>query len=90
MLTFPITKPWMDRIKAGEKKEEYRDLTKFYISRLAKFKGQVIDIKLLNGYSSKADSIIIRAEVTTGTGLKEWGAIPGKYYFVLKIKEVIL
>ncbi|MDQ1253461.1 MAG: hypothetical protein QG646_2628 [Euryarchaeota archaeon] len=75
-------------IKSGEKKEEYREIKPFYISRLGALQGQIIDICLRNGYSSTCPSLIVSCEVTTGTGLKAWGAVPGKYCFVLKIKEV--
>lgn len=89
MLTFPIKKQWFDMIATGEKKEEYRDLSHFYINRLGKHKGDIINVKLLNGYSSKSPYIIIKCEVTTGEGVKEWGATPYKFYFVLKIIEIL-
>lgn len=88
MLTFPIKKQWFDMIKSGEKKEEYRELKPFYISRLGALQGQILDICLRNGYSSDSPSLIASCEVTTGTGRKAWGAVPGKYYFVLKILAV--
>jgi hypothetical protein len=34
ILTLPIRKQWFDMIKSGVKKEEYRDLKPFYMSRL--------------------------------------------------------
>lgn len=33
MLTLPIKKKWFDMILSGEKKEEYREITPYYISR---------------------------------------------------------
>lgn len=89
MISFPIQKKRMDLILSGEKKEEYRDLSDFYISRLNKFLTQTIEVKLLNGYSSKSPYIIIKCKVEVGEGLPEWGAVKGKYYFVLKIIEII-
>lgn len=89
MLTFPITKKWLDLILSGKKKEEYRDLSAFYISRLGMFKGEIIEVKLLNGYSSKSPYVIIKCKVTVGEGETAWGAVTGKYYFVLKIIEII-
>lgn len=56
MLTLPIKKEWYDLIKAGIKKEEYRDISPYYKSRFKKlFKGKLngkyIAILLLrNGY----------------------------------------
>ena len=33
MLTLPIKKKWFDMIKSGEKKEEYREIKPYYVSR---------------------------------------------------------
>lgn len=33
MLTLPIKKCWFDKIKTGEKKEEYREIKPYYTSR---------------------------------------------------------
>lgn len=88
MLTLTIKRNWFEMIHSGEKKEEYRDLSPFYISRLGKYKGQTIEICLLNGYSSTSPSLKISCNVTLGEGKKEWGAVPGRYYFVLKILKV--
>lgn len=35
MLTLPIKKKWFDMIKSGEKKEEYREIKKYYETRFA-------------------------------------------------------
>lgn len=35
MLTLPIKKKWFDMILSGEKKEEYREIKPYYISRFA-------------------------------------------------------
>ena len=34
MLTLPIKKKWFDMILSGEKKEEYRDQTPYWLNRL--------------------------------------------------------
>lgn len=75
-------------IKSGEKKEEYRDLSPYYLKRLGAHSGKVIDICLRNGYSSVSPSLIISCKVTTGLGLQAWGAEANKYYFVLQILKV--
>ena len=36
MLTLPIKKKWFDMILSGDKKEEYRDITPYYDTRLPK------------------------------------------------------
>lgn len=39
MLTLPIKKKWFDMILSGEKKEEYREIKSYYISRFKKILG---------------------------------------------------
>ena len=88
MITLPIKREWFEMIKTGEKKEEYRALTPYYISRLGRYRGQNVEVCLRNGYSSKSPSLYATCEVTTGTGRAEWGAVEGEYYFVLKIVDL--
>lgn len=100
-MTLPIKKKWFDMIFCGEKKEEYREIKPYYISRLKnelclwdnffhklKEGPQRIVIDLRAGY--KRDSPMLRAEakVTIGTGRAEWGAEPNTEYFVFHILEV--
>jgi hypothetical protein len=89
MLTFPIKKKWFDLIKSGEKKEEYRALSPYYISRLGKYQGQKIEVCLRNGYSSDSPKINMICNVTTGPGKTEWGAIENENYFVLTILKIL-
>ena len=39
MLTLPIKKKWFDMILSGEKKEEYREIKPYYITRFVKWLG---------------------------------------------------
>lgn len=89
MLTLIIKKKWFDMIKTGEKKEEYRDISPYYISRLGKYKDQTIEVCLQNGYTSTSPTLNILCTVTLGEGKKAWGAVPGRYYFVLKIAKIL-
>ena len=50
MLTLPIKKKWFDMIKSGEKKEEYREITPYYNSRLGV---RLIIQELINGSNAK-------------------------------------
>lgn len=36
-LTLPLKKKWFDMIKSGEKKEEYREITEYWIRRLTMY-----------------------------------------------------
>ena len=65
MLTLPIVRKWFDRIQRGEKLEEYRDMTPYYISRLQKYVGKpAITYKLRNGYAGTSPTLVLRGKVT--------------------------
>ena len=53
MLTLPIKKKWFDMILSGEKKEEYRDIKPYYVSRfsnqLPNYKNSIINAKSMEG-----------------------------------------
>lgn len=87
MLTLPIKKQWFDMILSGEKKEEYRSITPRY-ERMFKNAGDVFTCRIRNGYSVSSPSAIITCTYHVGTGKPEWGAEPGKEYFVLSILSV--
>ena len=40
-----------------------------------------------NGYSSTSPSFVAECQLTIGTGKPEWGAEPGKTYYVLRIGQ---
>lgn len=42
-------------------------------------------IQFRNGYSLNSPTIICQCYIWKGTGKPEWGAIPDKEYYVLKI-----
>lgn len=95
MLTLPIKKKWFDMIASGVKTEEYREMTPYYQVRFKKlwkfdsFNGSAIrEIRFRNGYSGDSPSFVAKCTLRTGTGKVEWGAEPGKQYYVLKIHEI--
>jgi len=92
-LTLSLKKQWFDLIKAGVKKEEYRELKDYWFNRFyhsmnpdgtsCKYDCLVFTL----GYP-KADNTERRLEfknpkIRIGTGRPEWGAEPGKRYFVI-------
>lgn len=91
MLTLPIKKEWYDLIKAGVKKEEYRDISPYYKSRFRKlFKGNlsgkyIAFVLLRNGYNRKNPTMRITCTCKIGKGREEWGAEKDKEYYVLDI-----
>ncbi len=101
MLILPIKKKWFDMIQSGEKKEEYREIKPYYTSRFKNFlpritnfrAGELIFSKIIivfrNGYSYSSPSIKCECELKIGQGKEEWGAEPGKEYYILEILEVL-
>lgn len=97
MLILPIKKKWYDMILSGEKKEEYREIKPYYDSRFRNAFGlntghsawdHPYPVMFRNGYSSKSPSFVAEITLSIGKGKPEWGAEPGKEYYVLKILEI--
>lgn len=42
-----------------------------------------------NGYSADAPQIMALCSLRAGEGREEWGAVPGKRYYILEIKEIV-
>ena len=99
MLILPIKRKWFDMIFSGEKKEEYREIKPYYRSRLRNegfldqyglptlYQGWVL---FRNGYAGNSPSFIARCTLDIKQGREEWGAEPGREYYVLKILEIDL
>ena len=99
MLTLPIKQEWFDMICRGEKREEYREATEYYRTRInsaiaadPNCKGQaykIFPVKIRAGYNSKAPAAILRVHCIFGKGgVREWGADPDKYYYILQILHI--
>ena len=88
MLTLPIKQKWFDMIASGFKKEEYREITPYYEARLGKYMDDgLFRIILRAGYRKDSPKLNCLVRGRKGTGRPEWGAEPGKEYFVLRIYE---
>lgn len=99
MLTLPIKKQWFNMILNGDKKEEYRSLTPYYMSRFKNIfemypyskiptswdKHWII---LRNGYAATSPSIMVYCSLSIGPGNPAWGAEDGEEYYVLSIHEI--
>lgn len=42
-----------------------------------------------NGYSADAPQLMALCSLRVGEGREEWGAVPGKQYYILDIKEIL-
>lgn len=93
MIVLPIKKKWLDMIKAGIKKEEYREVKPYYTSRFEKVFGTKMDkcpvIMLRNGYSYNSPSVMIRCCLEVGYGKAEWGAKENQKYYIIKILSIM-
>lgn len=105
MLILPIKKKWFDMILSGEKKEEYRECTKYYKGRffnlfdiIDECDGDLInpfeekperEIMFRNGYSKNSPSFVAKCTLSVGTGKEEWGAEKDKKYFILTVQEIL-
>lgn len=105
MLTLPIKKKWFDMILSGEKKEEYREIKPYYMSRffslfdiIGECDGELInpfegnperEIMFRNGYKQNSPSFIAKCTLSVGTGKEEWGAEKDKEYFILTVQEIL-
>jgi hypothetical protein len=124
VLHLTLKKKWFDMIASGEKKEEYREIKLYWMTRLLykidvpwggyMWPGNDIaagdysfvgwkratggapvfeEFKLMtarNGYSKEAPVLTRQClGIEIGEGRPEWGAEPGKKYFVIKLGEKI-
>jgi hypothetical protein len=122
-LTLSLKREWFDMITSGEKKEEYRETSAYWISRLLKYSlGEIcvaatksmrtmtyfsewVERHVNNGDWVKTfDNIVFtlgypnaddterrlefkNPKIRLDTGKPEWGAEPGKQYFVITWEE---
>ncbi len=97
-LHLTLIKKWFDLIEIGEKPEEYREMTDYWKKRLVKKECQhkttfkpsdFRDFDLViftNGYGNHRPRTLRALKyIEVNTGKVEWGASPGKIYFVLKL-----
>ena len=94
-LVLPIKKKWFDMILYKEKKEEYREIKPYYISRLRNSgfldsnseprKDFFRVVTLRNGYHKDSPSLDVICSLDIKEGKPEWGAEPGKLYYTFSI-----
>lgn len=88
---------WFDMIKSGEKKEEYRDPTKYWAKRLESNREDLFfysfkhydAIRFQRGYTSPEMMLVECKEICFGKGQEKWGAEPNKKYYVIKLGEIL-
>ena len=85
-----LRRKWFDMILSGEKKEEYRDMTNYWKTRMNTVMGNGVEtITFSNGYKKDRPQFVIELlYISIRTGLIDWGAEKGKLYFVLHLGDV--
>jgi hypothetical protein len=95
VLHLTLKRKWFDMIASGEKKEEYREITPYWIKRLRTKMGDFMyfdHVLFANGghFGDVPKMNIELLRITIGKGKKKWGAEPGKKYFVIKLGRISL
>lgn len=100
MLVLPIKKKWFDLILIGEKKEEYREVKPYYMSRFSNvfsmypyskipYGSDYQQVMFRNGYRKDSPAFIADCKLDIRKGKPEWGAVPNVEYYVLMIERII-
>lgn len=90
MLILPIKRKWFDMILSGEKKEEYRDIKPYYDTRLMDAFGMIwVGDELIRAPMPELQKNRVQlVAFRNGYGREEWGAEPGKKYYILTIENI--
>lgn len=97
VLQLTLKKKWFDMIASGEKKEEYREIKKYWGDRLCNNGKQWLDgfkefdaVLFINGYSPNSPRVLVSCEsIDFGNGNPDWGAVEGVEYFVITLGDII-
>lgn len=88
VLRLTLKKRWFDMIASGVKKEEYREIKDWIISRLH---GKTYDaVEFSNGYGAHVPKITVEyLGWGNGIGRAEWGATPMKPTIIIRLGRVL-
>lgn len=88
VLHLTLKRKWFDMIASGEKREEYREMKKYWNDRLMKNYDEVV---FRNGYTKGCPEMTVEIKsIGIGLGQKEWGASDQLTYIISlgKIKSI--
>lgn len=95
-LYLPLKKEWYKMIESGEKREEYRETSNYWKSRLMQYSLRygvrdyvfkpLDDVRFSYGYTKKTITFKIDT-ITIGRGKPEWGAPTDRDVFIIKLGE---
>lgn len=85
-----LKKKWFDMVLSGEKRQEYRDYTPYWIVRMETVRREGIDnITFSNGYAKNRRQMIVGIDyitISTG-GVTKWGAEIWKKKFIIHLRK---
>lgn len=91
-LRLTLNKKWFDMIASGQKKEEYREIKKYWDQRLL-HNGKIKQFDIVtfkNGYSRFSPMMSFEVkEIVIADGKPEWGAEKGAKYYVIRLGDRI-
>lgn len=83
-----LKRKWYDMEVSGVKQEEYRDRTPYWKKRIWDRRGKIESVVMHCGYTNKTTEFKL-IDIIEGAGRPQWGAEPGKVYYVLKLGNAI-
>ena len=85
-----LHRKWFDMILSGEKKEEYREIKKFYNRKFLTSDCFYNTITFSNGYAKNRKQFVIELKsIKTGLGIEIWGAPLRQKVFILELGQII-
>lgn len=79
---------WYDMIVSGEKKEEYREGKAYWEKRIWNVRKMIRSVVFHRGYNGATTEVECKG-IDIGFGKEEWGAVPGKIYYVISLGEIM-
>ena len=88
VLRLTLKKRWFDMVASGVKKQEYREIKDWIISRLHGKTYEIVEFS--NGYGKHVPKVTVEyLGWGNGIGLPEWGATPMKPTIIIQLGRVL-
>lgn len=84
LLELVLKGEWYDMIESGEKPEEYRDLSNYWISRIWHKKSLIGAVRFHRGYTNTTMTFEVTG-ITAGRGNPKWGAPTDRDVMIIKL-----
>ena len=92
VLYLPIKTKWLNMIKVGFKKEEYREIKPYWAKRLTNHFGDFVDYHkvIFHNYGKNLPVYADVVNIRIGKPKSEWTDKPGIECFVIEIDEALV